>query len=58
VFPGSGIQDNLADKARKLGISVWRFRSGGAWATRHFGPAPTAGVDVKRTYQIEASGLQ
>ncbi|NGN44700.1 hypothetical protein G6N74_26950 [Mesorhizobium sp. CGMCC 1.15528] len=25
VFPGSGIQDNLADKARKLGIPVWRF---------------------------------
>ena len=24
VFPGSGIQDNLADKARKLGIPVWR----------------------------------
>jgi YspA, cpYpsA-related SLOG family len=30
VFPGTGIQDNLADKARKLGIPVWRFRSGGA----------------------------
>lgn len=26
VFPGSGIQDNLADKARKLGIKVWDFR--------------------------------
>ena len=25
VLPGSGIQDNLADKARKLGIPVWRF---------------------------------
>ncbi len=25
VFPGSGITDNLADKARKLGIPVWRF---------------------------------
>jgi hypothetical protein len=25
VFPGTGIQDNLADKARKLGIPVWRF---------------------------------
>lgn len=24
VLPGSGIQDNLADKARKLGIPVWR----------------------------------
>ena len=24
-FPGTGIQDNLADKARKLGIPVWRF---------------------------------
>jgi hypothetical protein len=28
VFPGTGIQDNLADKAKKLGIPVWRF--GGA----------------------------
>lgn len=27
-FPGSGIQDNLADKARKFGIPVWKF--GGA----------------------------
>lgn len=26
VFPGTGIQDNLADKARKLGIPVWRHR--------------------------------
>jgi len=25
VFPGNGIQDNLADKARKLGIPVWRI---------------------------------
>jgi hypothetical protein len=25
VFPGSGISANLADKARKLGISVWKF---------------------------------
>jgi len=30
VFPGNGIQDNFADKARKLGIPVWKFRSGGA----------------------------
>lgn len=30
VFPGTGIQDNLADKARKMGIPVWRFGSGGA----------------------------
>jgi hypothetical protein len=29
VFPGTGIQDNLADKARKLGIPVWRFGNGG-----------------------------
>jgi hypothetical protein len=28
VFPGTGIQENLADKARKLGIPVWKF--GGA----------------------------
>ncbi len=30
VFPGSGIQENLADKARKLGIPVWRSGSSGA----------------------------
>jgi hypothetical protein len=30
VFPGTGIQDNLADKAKKLGIPVWRFGTGGA----------------------------
>jgi len=27
---GSGITDNLADKARRLGIPVWRFAEGGA----------------------------
>ena len=31
VFPGSGVTDNLADKARKLGIPLFDFRkSGGA----------------------------
>ena len=25
VFPGNGIHANLADKARKLGIPVWRI---------------------------------
>ena len=30
VFPGTGIQDNLADKARKLGIPIWKFGNGGA----------------------------
>ena len=29
-FPGTGIQDNLADKAKKLGIPVWKFGDGGA----------------------------
>ena len=29
VFPGSGITDNLADKARGLGIPVWRFEGRG-----------------------------
>ena len=24
IFPGTGIQENLADKARKMGIPVWR----------------------------------
>jgi len=27
VFPGSGVTDNLADKARKLGIPIYDFRS-------------------------------
>jgi hypothetical protein len=30
VCPGSGIQENLADKARKLGIPVWHLGTGGA----------------------------
>jgi hypothetical protein len=30
VVPGSGIQDNLADKARKLGIPVYRLEAGSA----------------------------
>jgi hypothetical protein len=30
AFPGSGISANLCDKARKLGIPVWRFADGGA----------------------------
>jgi hypothetical protein len=30
VFPGAGIQDNHADKARKLGLPVWNFRNGRA----------------------------
>jgi hypothetical protein len=30
VFPGTGIQCNLADKAKKLGIPVWKFGNGGA----------------------------
>jgi hypothetical protein len=28
LFPGTGIQENLADKAKKLGMPVWKF--GGA----------------------------
>ena len=30
MFPGTGIQDNLADKAKRLGIPVWKFASVGA----------------------------
>jgi hypothetical protein len=30
AFPGSGISANLADKAKKLGIPVWRFSKEGA----------------------------
>ena len=30
VFPGTGIQDNLADKARKLGIPTWKFGTNGS----------------------------
>jgi hypothetical protein len=29
IFPGTGIQDNLADKARKLGIKLYDFRDRG-----------------------------
>lgn len=29
VFPGSGISDNLADKARMLGIPLFDFRTRG-----------------------------
>ena len=27
IFPGTGIQDNFADKARKMGIPTWDFRN-------------------------------
>ncbi|MDQ2762323.1 MAG: DUF2493 domain-containing protein, partial [Pseudomonadota bacterium] len=30
AFPGSGISENLADKARALGVPVWRSGEGGA----------------------------
>jgi hypothetical protein len=30
VFPGTGIQENLAEKAKKLGIPVWTFGCGSA----------------------------
>ena len=30
IFPGTGIQDNLADKARKMGIPVYRLGKGSA----------------------------
>jgi len=30
VFPGSGVTDNLADKARRFGIPLFDFRNGGA----------------------------
>ena len=30
VFPGTGIQENLADKARKMGIPVYRMAEGSA----------------------------
>ncbi|MBP7339770.1 TonB-dependent receptor plug domain-containing protein [Niveispirillum sp.] len=29
AFPGSGITQNLADKAHKMGVPVWRFGEGG-----------------------------
>jgi hypothetical protein len=43
VFPGSGIQDNLADKARKMGIPVYRLGVGGACAP----PTPTPGRRIR-----------
>jgi len=30
IFPGTGIQENLADKARKMGIPVYRLAEGSA----------------------------
>lgn len=30
IFPGSGITENLRDKARRFGINVWEIREGGA----------------------------
>lgn len=30
IFPGSGITENLADKARRLGITVWQASGSGA----------------------------
>jgi hypothetical protein len=53
VFPGSGISANLADKAMKLGIPVWRFNEGGALGAASLSsrspgpkvrPAPKAGI--------------
>jgi hypothetical protein len=32
VFLGSGIVENLANKARKMGIAVWKFSKGGGRA--------------------------
>ena len=29
AFPGTGIQGNLSDKAKQLGIPVWKFGTGG-----------------------------
>ena len=30
IFPGSGITENLRDKARRFGITVWELTGGGA----------------------------
>lgn len=38
VFPGTGVQENLADKVRKLGIPVWRFE----WAATNVHSADKA----------------
>jgi len=38
-LPGTGIHDNLADKAKKLGIPVWKF--GGVCAPPTTAPAKT-----------------
>jgi hypothetical protein len=45
VFPGTGIQANLADKAKKLGIPVWAFGNETA-AARAGGGAYRAGSTV------------
>ena len=45
VFPGTGIQENLADKARKLGIPVWKFGKGGAETLRIFSRIARSSTD-------------
>ena len=63
IFPGSGIQDNLGDKARVLGIPVWRAREerrlGAAvladilWRHQAYSVAPT-GFDILKPSDFEA----
>ena len=48
IFPGTGIQDNLADKARMLGIPVYRFGKAGASANgiSSFSRVPPEGLSA------------
>ena len=66
-FPGTGIQDNLADKAKKLGIPVWKF--GGASAPRslsidkirraaHRRPQDRSGCQCRRLAMYRSDPLQ
>lgn len=48
VWPGTGIQDNLADKAKNLGIPVYRFEMGAR--KRH--PYSWPGIDFHANLRL------
>jgi hypothetical protein len=59
VFPGTGIQDNLADKARRLGIPVWRFTKDGAtWASSCLRISPTLNAHISPMATIHGRAVR
>ena len=51
VFPGTGIQENLADKARKLGIPVWKLAATAARKRRYCRTKGTFPSLTRRRYR-------